>query len=77
MAGLNQSEAAPFGVNAEQLLAWAWATKSVRSWSGLSGGTTGIDDEYWKRALFTVGANIMGRTPVNPSTWVTGPYSSL
>ena len=34
MAGPNQSLDTAFGEGGEQLLKWAWATKSVREWWG-------------------------------------------
>ncbi len=72
MAGPHQSESAPFGENGEQLLSsWAWGTKSIREWSGLSGGTIGIDDDFLRRGLFNLGANIMGRNMFGP---IRGPW---
>ena len=71
MAGLNQSEDAPFGENAQQLLDWARPTQSIREWNGLTGGTTGIDDGYWRRGLFNLGAHIMGRNMFGP---IRGPW---
>ena len=75
MCGPRQSKLEPFGENAEQLLHWAWKTKAVREWSGLSDGTTGIDNDSWAR-IFNVGANIMGRNmfghirgPWHDETW--------
>lgn len=71
MAGPNQSEAEAFGENGRQLLAWAWETKAIREWFGESGGTTGIDDDSWRRSLFNLGANIMGRNMFGP---IRGPW---
>ena len=70
MCGPRQSKLEPFGENAEQLLHWAWKTKAVREWSGLSDGTTGIDNDSWAR-IFNVGANIMGR---NMFGHIRGPW---
>ena len=70
MAGPNQSLDAPLGENGEQLLQWAWGTTAVREWSGLSGGTTGFNDDSWRR-IFSVGANIMGRNMFGP---IRGPW---
>ena len=72
MAGLNQTETAPFGDNGEQLLSsWAWKTRAIREWSGLTGGTTGLEDDRWRRVLFGTGATIMGRNMFGP---IRGPW---
>ena len=70
MAGPNQTLETAFGEGGEQLLKWAWATKAVREWGELSGGTEGIDSDSWSR-VFSVGANIMGRNMFGP---IRGPW---
>ena len=71
MAGPNQSLDDPLGENGEQLLALAWATKSVREWSDLAGGTEGLTSDLWRRSLFNLGAIIMGRNMFGP---IRGPW---
>src|SRR5438270_2833153 len=70
-AGPNQSLDHPLGVGGEKLHPWLTATRSWRSEHGMSGGNTGVDDDFVKRAEANIGANILGRNMFGP---VRGPW---
>lgn len=66
MAGPNQSEAAPLGINGELLHTWALETQAFKQWHGESDGTLGLDNDYIERGFTNIGATIMGRNMFGP-----------
>lgn len=66
MAGPNQSEAAPLGLNGELLHTWAIETQSFKKWHGESGGSVGPNNDYIERGFTNIGATIMGRNMFGP-----------
>jgi dihydrofolate reductase len=73
-AGPSQSESDPLGVNGRRLHEWMMNTRTLRSRSGLAGGTTGIDDEMVSDESIAIGAVIMGRNTFGP---IRGPWSNF
>jgi dihydrofolate reductase len=71
MAGVNQDEKNPLGVDGTRLHEWIFATKSGRQMIGQDGGSEGVDDEYFNGGSNEVGATIMGRNMFGP---VRGPW---
>jgi dihydrofolate reductase len=65
-AGPSQSESDPLGVNGRRLHEWMMNTRTLRSQLGLTGGTTGIDDEMVADESVEIGAIIMGRNTFGP-----------
>ena len=65
-AGPEQSLEEPLGKNGEQLHDWFTATKTFRSTYGDTGGTTGIHDDFARRAMENLGAWILGRNMFGP-----------
>ena len=72
VAGPDQSLEHPLGVGAEHLHDWAFATKAFRDAHGMTGGDTGLDDEFAARGAHGFGAEIMGRNKFGP---VRGPWT--
>ncbi|HEY5265877.1 MAG TPA: dihydrofolate reductase family protein [Acidimicrobiales bacterium] len=70
-AGPSQSESDPLGLNGRRLHEWMMNTTTLRSQMGLTGGTTGIDDEMVADESVEIGAIIMGRNTFGPSR---GPW---
>jgi len=60
-AGPDQSVQNPLGVGGENLHQWMFETRSGRQMFGGEGGSTGIDDQYFRRGFDGVGAWILGR----------------
>jgi dihydrofolate reductase len=71
MAGENQSENSPLGVNGESLHTWAFATEAFQKWHGDGGGTVGVDNDFIERGFTNIGATIMGRNMFGP---IRGPW---
>src|SRR5271170_4801862 len=74
VAGPSQSESDPLGINGRRLHEWMMNTKTVRSQSGLDGGTTGVDDEMVADESVEIGATIMGRNTFGPTR---GPWPNF
>jgi len=70
-AGPDQSLENPLGVGGEKLHTWLVSTRSWQSVHGQSAGSTGVDDDFVKRAEVNIGANIIGRNMFTPSR---GPW---
>lgn len=66
-AGPCQSRETPLGVGGEELHDWFVPTRTFRSMQGVArDGTTGIDDDYARRGIENLGAEIMGRNMFGP-----------
>jgi dihydrofolate reductase len=65
-AGVDQSLEAPLGIGAERLHEWIFQTRSGLRMLGQEGGTTGVDDAYFKAGDEGIGATIMGRNMFGP-----------
>jgi dihydrofolate reductase len=70
-AGPKQKLDDPLGVGGEQLHEWAFATRGARASFGMTGGDTGVDDDFWGRGDVGIGATIMGRNMFGP---IRGPW---
>ncbi len=70
-AGPEQSLEHPLGKGGEQLMAWAFPTRTMRRMFGQEGGSTGTDEAYAARGMAGVGAWILGRNMYGP---VRGPW---
>lgn len=70
-AGPEQSLEHPLGKGGEQLMAWAFPTRTLRRMFGQEGGSTGTDEAYAARGMAGVGAWILGRNMFGP---VRGPW---
>jgi dihydrofolate reductase len=66
-AGPRQSQENPLGAGGEALHKWFYPTKTFKSMFGGKEGTTGIDDDYARRGMESVGAWILGRNMFAPS----------
>jgi len=73
VAGPDQSEADPLGVNGRRLHEWMMNTRTMRARRGLEGGDAGVDDEMVADESVEIGATIMGRNTFGP---VRGPWRS-
>ena len=74
VAGPSQSESDPLGINGRSLHEWMMNTRTLRSQMGLTGGTTGIDDEIVSDESVEIGATIMGRNTFGP---IRGPWPDV
>lgn len=70
-AGPDQDLDHPLGVGGEQLHRWFLPTRTFRSMFGQDGGTTGVHDDFARRAIEGVGAWILGRNMFAPTR---GPW---
>ena len=70
-AGPRQSLENPLGVRGPELFEWFFRTRTWNEMHGKPGGSTGIDDEFARRAMAGVGAWILGRNMFGP---VRGPW---
>lgn len=70
-AGPEQSLEHPLGKGGEQLMGWAFPTRTLRRMFGQEGGSTGTDEAYAARGMAGVGAWILGRNMFGP---VRGPW---
>src|SRR5258708_23173570 len=65
-AGTEQSLDHPLGKRGPELFQWFFPTSSFREMLGESGGNTGSDDEFARRAMDGFGAFILGRNMFGP-----------
>ena len=65
-AGTEQSLEHPLGKRGPELFEWYFPTRSFREMHGESGGETGPDDEFARRAMDGFGAFILGRNMFGP-----------
>lgn len=65
-AGPDQDEANPLGRGGRALHEWIFATASGRRMIGESGGSEGVDDRFFSRDEWTIGATVMGRNMFSP-----------
>ena len=65
-AGPRQTRENPLGVGGESLHDWFVVTRAFQEMGGKSGGTTGPDNDFAKRAGQRIGAYIMGRNMFGP-----------
>lgn len=65
-AGIDQSLDDPLGKRGPELFQWYFPTRSFREMQGQSGGETGPDDEFARRAMEGFGAFILGRNMFGP-----------
>jgi len=70
-AGPNQSLQNPLGERGPELFAWFFSTRTWNQMHGQEGGSTGVDDEWARRAMENVGSWILGRNMFGP---VRGPW---
>ena len=70
-AGPNQSLQNPLGERGPELFEWFFATRTWKQMHGQEGGSTGVDDDWARRAMENVGAWILGRNMFGP---VRGPW---
>jgi dihydrofolate reductase len=70
-AGTEQSLSDPLGKRGPELFQWFFPTKSFCAMQGKEGGSTGVDDEFARRAMANFGAFILGRNMFGP---VRGPW---
>ncbi len=70
-AGPHQSLENPLGVRGPELFKWFVSTHTWKQMQGQEGGSTGVDDEWARRAMENVGAWILGRNMFGP---VRGPW---
>jgi len=65
-AGPRQDLEHPLGVGGEGLHQWFRPTRTFRAMFGESEGTTGVDDDFARRAMENLGAWILGRNMFGP-----------
>jgi dihydrofolate reductase len=65
-AGPDQSLEDPLGKRGPELFQWYFPTRSFREMHGESGGETGPDNEFGRRAMEGFGAFILGRNMFGP-----------
>jgi dihydrofolate reductase len=65
-AGPDQSLENPLGKGGPELFQWFFPTRSFRGMHGQSGGETGADNEFARRAMAGFGAFILGRNMFGP-----------
>ncbi len=65
-AGIEQSLDDPLGKRGPEFFQWLFPTRSFREMQGDSGGETGPDDEFARRAMEGFGAFILGRNMFGP-----------
>jgi dihydrofolate reductase len=70
-AGPRQSLDNPLGVGGPKLFDWFFSTRTWKVMHGQEGGSTGVDDDWARRAMENVGAWILGRNMFGP---VRGPW---
>jgi dihydrofolate reductase len=66
-AGPGQSLENPLGKRGPELFQWYFPTRSFREMHGESGGETGPDNEFGRRAMEGFGAFILGRNMFGPA----------
>jgi dihydrofolate reductase len=70
-AGPGQDREHGLGIGGEHLHDWFIPTRTFKSMTGGSGGTTGVDDDYARRGIENLGAWILGRNMFGP---IRGPW---
>jgi dihydrofolate reductase len=65
-AGPEQSIADPLGKRGAELHEWDFPTRTFQQLYGSGDGTTGIDEDFARRAMENLGAWIMGRNMFGP-----------
>ncbi len=70
-AGANQRLESPLGDGGVELHRWVFDTRAGREMLGKPGGSTGLNDELFRRRTEGIGATIMGRNMFGP---VRGPW---
>jgi dihydrofolate reductase len=70
-AGIEQSLADPLGKRGPEIFKWYFHTRTFRAMVGQDGGSTGVDDEFARRAMENFGAFVLGRNMFGP---VRGPW---
>jgi len=65
-AGPDQSLQHPLGTSGPELFQWFFPTRTFREMQGESGGSTGIDDDFARRAMSNFGAFVLGRNMFGP-----------
>ena len=65
-AGTEQSLNDPLGKRGPEIFQWFFPTRTFRTMHGMEGGSTGIDDEFARRAFENIGAYILGRNMFGP-----------
>jgi dihydrofolate reductase len=72
VAGPDQSVDNPLGVGGRQLHEWVFETRGGRAMIGQTGGSDGVDNDFFARGFDGVGATVMGRNMFGP---VRGPWN--
>ena len=70
-AGPRQDLENPLGAGFRPAFQWFFGTRMFHQMNGMEGGSTGIDDEWARRAMSNMGAWILGRNMFGP---VRGPW---
>jgi dihydrofolate reductase len=65
-AGIEQSLDHPLGTRGPELFHWFFPTRTFCAMHGESGGDTGLDDAFARRAMENFGAFILGRNMFGP-----------
>jgi dihydrofolate reductase len=65
-AGPRQDRTNPLGVGGEELHNWFVPTRTFQAMYGRKEGTTGVDDDYARHGIETLGAWILGRNMFGP-----------
>lgn len=65
-AGPDQSLEHPLGKNGPEIFQWFFPTRTFAAMQGASGGLTGPDDDFARRAMAGFGAFILGRNMFGP-----------
>ena len=65
-AGRAQTLDLPMGVHGERLHSWMFETAGGRAMLGQTGGTTGVDDDFFHAGETGIGATVMGRNMFGP-----------
>ncbi|EMY35951.1 bifunctional deaminase-reductase, C-terminal [Arthrobacter crystallopoietes BAB-32] len=65
-AGPDQSVEEPLGAGGEQLHDWLFRTRGGKEMLGEPGGSTGVDNDYFRAGETDIGATIMGRNMFGP-----------
>ncbi len=71
VAGPDQSLENPMGVGGMKLHEWVFETEGGRQMIGQTGGSTGVDNDFFRAGTEGIGATIMGRNMFGP---VRGPW---
>lgn len=65
-AGADQSLDDPLGRNGPDIFQWFFPTRTFKAMQGATGGDTGPDDDFGRRAMEGFGAFILGRNMFGP-----------